>query len=1269
MVQIVPDDDGYAVKVVHSPKGEAKNPWLPPFEQEEHEELLAGIAFLVNRSSEHRDVARPGDARIGLTPEEVGERLFNALFSGPVGSCYDRCLGALEDSSSQGLRIKLKFELSGPDAAQITNLPWELLRRPDTGEFLSLSRRSPVVRYLDVPQAVPTGPLPRPLRILVLVATSSNDPPLDLETERDNLESAWDGTDVEIVVERAELTAMRDQLLSGSFHVLHYMGHGTFDPESGIGALLFDDENGDPFEVNSQTLTNYVRDFREDLRLIFLNACDSASAWDHVGGIPYDGVATSLVRGGLPAVLAMQFPISDHAAITFSKTFYRRLAAGDPVDAATAEGRLAISSQSVEWGTPVLFMRVDDGRIFDESPDRLRFKPPSVRPRPKWNVPYDRNRYFIGRDEDIESIHETLSETGLAILTGLGGVGKTQTAIEYAYRYRKDYESVFWVRAATEADLISGYEDIAEVLGLERSAHNQRATINATKEWLKENPSWLLVLDNADEPNLIKGSYPTEPPGHILLTSRSRQFSFLGVRDVHRLDTWPLRQASEFMLQRTGQEKVSKVERKAAAKVAKTLGLLPLALEQASAFVVAKQVSFADYLKSFRTRRLKLLDPPEIGDSGKSVVTTWDINFQQVEGESKESAEVLRLSAFLAPDRIPLEILIEGSPELGPVLTPALANAGRDPVRSNEILAPLMKLSLIEFHSDDRSFSVHKLVQEVMRARMPDEIRQVWAERCIRVFHRVFPRVEIENWPLCERLEIHVRALSQEELTMSLGLKEAGRLFSLAGQYCHVRGRYREAAPLYEKALIIREDVLGPESLGVASSLDSLATLRRTEGEYSKAAPLYERALRIREDVLGPNHLDVASSLDKLAALRYSDGGYTEAEKMYERALRIREHILGPEHSDVAESLHGLANLYRDLGRLAQAERLHLRALETRRSLLGEEHPDVAASLDNLANLHRARGDYSQAAPLHVRALEIREKVFGRGHPYVAASLNNLANLRRAEGARAEAESLLLRALRILEVVLGPEHPDLAVSLTNLARLRRDQGAYEQAVSLYERALSIRRKALRPEHPQVAISLANLANVYRDRREYDRAVPLYREALRVQETVLGDDHPDVATSLNNLANVYSDQKEYDLAGPLYRRALQIREKALGPDHLDVARTLHNMAILCGDRRARDRAVPLFERALSIRENALGPDNSEVARTLYSLANIYIDQKAYGQAIPLYERVLRIWRKLLPPEHPHVTAVLRGYSFLLQKVGRSREAREIELQVEENRRKD
>ncbi|MDC0711014.1 tetratricopeptide repeat protein [Stigmatella sp. ncwal1] len=494
------------------------------------------------------------------------------------------------------------------------------------------------------------------------------------------------------------------------------------------------------------------------------------------------------------------------------------------------------------------------------------------------------------------------------------------------------------------------------------------------------------------------------------------------------------------------------------------------------------------------------------------------------------------------------------------------------------------------------------------------------------------------------------RALSLKESVLGSTHLDVSICLNLLGDTYRLKGALAHAEPLLQRALDIREASLGKSHPDVASSLNSLAILYSTQGLYDRAEPLFQRALDIREASLGKSHPDVASSLNGLAILYKNQGSYARAEPFYQRALDIQEAFFGKNHPLVASALNNLANLYSTQGLSDKAKPLFQRALDIREVSLGKNHPDVATSLHNLANLYSAQGLYDQAEPLFQRALDIRETSLGKNHPLVASSLKNLGSLYSAQGLYGKAEPLYKRALDIYEASLGKNHPDVAQSLNVLAALYYAQGSYGQAEPLFQRALNIQEVSLGENHPLVAPTLNNLAILYFAQGLYSRAEPLYQRALDIQETSLGKTHPDVAASLNNLALLYFDQGRYGRAESLYQRALDIRETSLGKTHPLTASSLNNLAVLYKTQGLYGRAEPLYQQALSIQEASLGKTHPDVATSLLNLANIYYEQGLYDRAEPLHQRALAIKEATLGKTHPDVASSLHNLANIYFKQG-------------------
>jgi tetratricopeptide (TPR) repeat protein len=647
-------------------------------------------------------------------------------------------------------------------------------------------------------------------------------------------------------------------------------------------------------------------------------------------------------------------------------------------------------------------------------------------------------------------------------ISGLGGVGKTQTAVEYAYRHRNDYQAVLWVGADTREALVAGFVRIAELLSLpEKAAQDQNLTVAAVARWLENNSGWLLILDNADDPKLAREFLP-KGQGHVLLTTRAQATGGMAKR-VEIVEMAP-EEGALFLFRRTKifaedapLDTASENERARAIAIAQELDGLPLALDQAGAYIEETGCGLSDYLALYRARgaELRRRRGELATDHPDPVATTWDISFKKIEEANPAAAELLRFCAFPHPDAIPEELITAGAAELGPVLGPVAS----DSFELNAAIGETLKYSLLRRNPEAKTLDIHRLVQAVLKDGMDEGTQHQWAERTVRAVNRVAPDtpdLEPDDW---ERLLPHTHACADLIERWGIECPEAGRVLSRTGFYLRGLGQYTEAEQLLLRARVIQEKALGSEHPDVANSLTYLAILYRDLGRHPEAEPLFQQALAIWEKVSEPEQRDVAQCLDHLATLYRAQNRYTEAEPLYERALAIRKHILGPEHPHTAFSLNGLAQLYNAQGRHSEAEPLFEQALAIRKKILIPEHPHIAFSLNTLAECYNAQGRYSEAEPLFEQALAIRERTLGPEHSYTAISLNSLAQLYNAQGRYPEAEPLFKRALAIQEKALGPEHPHLAMGLENYAVLLRAIGRQEEAATMEALAQAIRTKA------------------------------------------------------------------------------------------------------------------------------------------------------------------------------------------------------------------
>lgn len=620
-----------------------------------------------------------------------------------------------------------------------------------------------------------------------------------------------------------------------------------------------------------------------------------------------------------------------------------------------------------------------------EEPDFPSDAPRSVERRPHfpgalppvWNVPVNRNPNFTGREDLLAALSEALGSGRPAALTqaihGLGGVGKTQLAAEYAYRNSHLYEVVWWVRSEEPAALASDYAALAAPLGLaEAHEADQPRVVRAVRHWLGQNTNWLLILDNVPKRADVKDYLPQGTTGHVIITSRDRDWrnvaSPLQVREMPRAE------AIEFLLKRTSQ-----TDADTAGQLADALGDLPLALEQAGAYMDATGQTLPAYLELFRAHRDRLLARGSTStDYPATVATTWDLSFDEVKKLSPHAEPLINLLAFFAPDDIPLEI-IKASAEHLPEPLAAIS----DPITFDDALAALRRYSLIEREAE--TVSLHRLVQAVVRDRMKEDDKKIWAGAALTFVNKAFPEEsdDVRTWPECSGLLPH--ALATIEHAEPLGVEDEAlcRLLNQIGLYSRGRGQYVQAGTAIKKAFTIAQHHRGEAHHAVAIYLNNLGLILRVQGDFTAARECYERALEINNSVFGEDSPEVATTAINLGSLLYFQNSFADARPHMERALIILEKYYGIDHPDVAKALNNLGSVMLAENDLDGALTVLERALPIYEVTCGKEHPSTAICVLNIGDVLAKQGDTAGARLCYERSLHIFQMYLDEDHPHI----------------------------------------------------------------------------------------------------------------------------------------------------------------------------------------------------------------------------------------------------------------------------------------------
>ena len=763
---------------------------------------------------------------------------------------------------------------------------------------------------------------------------------------------------------------------------------------------------------------------------------------------------------------------------------------------------------------------------------------------PIWGVKHLRNPYFTGRENLLKDLRQALTDNRNAALvqtiSGLGGVGKTQLAVEYVYQHSSEYNIVWWLRSEDPATIADDYGRLAERLHLQaKDPKDAKAIIEEVWNFLARRTDWILIFDNASDPDSIREFLPATTTGHVLITSRHQNWQ---CATEFTVDPFKRGESIEFIRERVGQG-----DEKVASELAEELGDLPLALEQAGAFIKESGISILAYLNEFRKTRLALLEEGRPFDYPATVATTWEISLQKIRNVQKfgrAAEDLLNLCAFFAPDNIPLDVIVQGSE----YLPPDLSQTCQDNLLLYGTVRIIRRYSLM---GGEGSFlSIHRLVQEVIRGHLNGDARQQWSKIAVQVLDDAFPRSY--NNPQCWKegslLLPHVLSAAGCAEDLNAAPMELGLMLNFAGFYLYKGAKFTESRTIYERALRIDEIAYGPDHPNVATIVNNLGRVLQKIGDLPRAQAHFERALRICEKIYGLDDPTVAAIVNNLGSVLRDLGDLPGAQAYYERALKIAEAAYGSDHPNVAMIVNNLGRALHDRSDLRGAQAHFERALKIAEAAYGPDHPNVAMIVNNLGRVLATLDDLPEAQVHLERALRIDEKIYGLDHPEVAVDLNNLGRVLHARRDLRGAQAHFERALIINEKTYGQDHPEIANNVNNLGLVLWDLGALPEAQVYLERALRIDEKIYGIDHLEVAVDLNNLGKVLCDRGDLQSARENFARALRINEKTYGPDHPVVAITANNIGNVLYALGDLEGAKANLRRALKIARKVYRPDH-------------------------------------------------------------------------------------------------------------------------
>jgi tetratricopeptide (TPR) repeat protein len=720
-------------------------------------------------------------------------------------------------------------------------------------------------------------------------------------------------------------------------------------------------------------------------------------------------------------------------------------------------------------------------------------------------VPYQQNFRFTGRKAFMETLKERLfvqvqkQYNHRVALYGMGGVGKTQIALEYVYSHEASYERIYWISAVDQASLLSGYRQIAEEVGIVvAETSNLIDTAKSVILWLRREQNWLVVIDNLDDITIADGFLPENgPQKHTLITTRNPDSEGIPAEGLEvplfdhedavallsigsRIDTPP-----------------NSTEKEQADTIVKELQCLPLAVEHAAAYVRVVTGDFAGYRQEYDKNRsgVNLWLPPGNKQYPYSVATTFSMSFAVAQKNNLHAAHLLRLLSFLNPDGILIEFLVAGVDALGCDLQRVVSVPGE----LAKALLELEKFSLIRWDRRKKLISLHRLVQTVIRDGLFGDEATLILTTIVHLCDQSFPtELTKETRTRCRLYQDQV--LEPLLRTDTILTENAADIKRRVGNFLCNDGKYNDGEKLLRQAVEILTQLLGIENPKTLAAMHDLALSHGQRGHMVEAARLQEEVLEKRRGILGDDHPDTLCTMLRLGST-YRQQGRTAALKLHLEVVKKRITILGEDHPDTLSAMHTLSWTYLQQGHTREAAQLQDKVLKKRRRILGDEHHDMLATEHNLAWIYLQQGQTEEAINLQEEVLKKRRRILGEEHPHTLSTMDNLGSMYLQQGRTLEAAKLGKIVLKERRRILGEEHPYTLGTMDNLGLTYVQQGRILEAEQLQKDVLEKKVQILGEEHPHTLSIMQNLSLTYLQQGRTAEAIKLQNKAAEIKRHI------------------------------------------------------------------------------------------------------------------------------------------------------------------------
>lgn len=884
----------------------------------------------------------------------------------------------------------------------------------------------------------------------------------------------------------------------------------------------------------------------------------------------------------------------------------------------------------------------------------------------------EHNDKFVGRTNELRQLREALALGRVGAITalhGIGGVGKSALAFEYAHAYADTYpDGRYLVPCDGVRDIRDALLKLVPQLDITLNESEQRdinAAVARVKRLLEERRRTLLVFDNVDDPQVLAPQQcakylPDAAKVHILATTRLGPDRFQRMECV-ALDALPENDALKLLENHRPISRKDDREWKAALRIVNRLGGHSLAVEVVSVFLWQNpDISYADYLARLEEEGLAAVDGAAEDDSvqlsrhtEKMIGPLLEPTLQAL---SPEERAIVEIAALLPPDSIAETWLLEIGRQRCPLLQQEKRPGHPDPWK--RIIRRLAGLRLLTPAKDGQLLRMHRILQEVVSSGAAAEGDGLRGE--IDELTRQRARALWNGWTDPEALWELTPLLDYAHLRITAGDPFGAWLANRLSEPLKRIGRLAESRVILRRALALQQEACPADDRDLAAIYSNLSLLERALGDLPAASEFLSRAIEIWERQAKPGSDILCTAYSNLAQIEKDLGKLERAGELLRSAIQGWEKAAKPNYSALVVAYSSLSNVEGELANYQASRELQERALHiAREKVYLQDHPTLAGCYTGLASLEMLLANFPAARDLHEQALTIRQRVFSGDHPVIASSLSAVGSLEQELANYSQARVCQERALAIREKVFGSEnHPVLAKSYSALASLEQVLANFDAARELHERALAMREALFEPDHAVLASSYAALGAWHQELANYETSRELQERALAIREKSLEADHPTLSGSYTALAAYHELFGNTPEARRLHDLAFEIRRKAYGPDHPKTAGSVAALAAFHLKDGDEVQARLMYEQARDVRVRVYGEDHPVAASSYSDLASLESRAQNHQGARQLHERALTIRERAFGPDHPKVASSLCSLSTLLRSLGEHRPAREF-----------